>query len=156
PVESLYKQFGNRAARNHGVLVLSKIGRLAVHWRRPLQGTPKTAVTTNQTAARCSGLECAVTQLSRLVRGAGRLLLPDTEISPAAVFISLRNGASQLRQVHGLARTITAKHGSAAMERLQALGRRRGHVLLAGLLIALGSNEALRRMLTSGLRVAVL
>ena len=42
------------------------------------------------------------------------------------------------------------------MERLRALGRRRGHVLLAGLLIALGSNEALRRMLASSLRVVVL
>ena len=42
------------------------------------------------------------------------------------------------------------------MERLRALGRVRGHVLLAGVLVALGSNEALRRMLTTGLRVAVL
>ena len=42
------------------------------------------------------------------------------------------------------------------MERLRALGRARGHVLLAGVLIALGSNEALRRMLTTSLRVVAL
>src|SRR5262245_40238930 len=37
-----YKQFGNGAALDNGVLVLSKIGRIAVRWSRPLEGTPKT------------------------------------------------------------------------------------------------------------------
>ncbi len=37
-----YKQVGNGATLDHGVLVLSKLGRLAVRWSRPLQGTPKT------------------------------------------------------------------------------------------------------------------
>jgi putative transposase len=37
-----YKQFGNGATLDNGFLVLSKIGRLAVRWSRPLQGTPKT------------------------------------------------------------------------------------------------------------------
>jgi putative transposase len=37
-----YKQFGNGATLDNGFLVLSKMGRLAVRWSRPLQGTPKT------------------------------------------------------------------------------------------------------------------
>jgi putative transposase len=37
-----YKQFGNGATLDTGFLVLSKIGRLAVRWSRPLNGTPKT------------------------------------------------------------------------------------------------------------------
>ncbi len=36
-----YKQFGNGAALDNGFLVLSKIGRIAVRWSRPLEGTPK-------------------------------------------------------------------------------------------------------------------
>jgi len=38
-----YKQFGNGATLDNGLLVLSKIGRLAVRWSRPQDGTPKTA-----------------------------------------------------------------------------------------------------------------
>jgi putative transposase len=37
-----YKQFGNGATLANGVLDLSKIGRIAVRWSRPLEGTPKT------------------------------------------------------------------------------------------------------------------
>jgi putative transposase len=37
-----YKQFGNGASLDNGFLVLSKIGRIAVRWSRPLEGTPKT------------------------------------------------------------------------------------------------------------------
>jgi putative transposase len=37
-----YPQFGNGATLDTGFLVLSKIGRLAVRWSRPLEGTPKT------------------------------------------------------------------------------------------------------------------
>src|SRR5215472_17283768 len=37
-----YKQFGNGATLDNGFLVLSKIGRLAVRWSRPLAGTLKT------------------------------------------------------------------------------------------------------------------
>jgi putative transposase len=37
-----YKQFGNGATLDNGFLVLSKIGRLAVRWSRPIEGTPKT------------------------------------------------------------------------------------------------------------------
>src|SRR5215475_8719855 len=37
-----YPQFGNGATRDNGFLVLSKIGRIAVRWSRPLEGIPKT------------------------------------------------------------------------------------------------------------------
>jgi putative transposase len=37
-----YKQFGNGATLDNGFLVLSKIGRIAVRWSRPLEGMPKT------------------------------------------------------------------------------------------------------------------
>jgi putative transposase len=37
-----YKQFGNGAALDNGFLVLSKIGRIALRWSRPLEGMPKT------------------------------------------------------------------------------------------------------------------
>ncbi len=37
-----FKQYGNGAWLDNGMLVLSKIGRLALRWSRPLEGTPKT------------------------------------------------------------------------------------------------------------------
>jgi putative transposase len=37
-----YKEYGNGARLDNGFLVLSKIGRIAVRWSRPLRGTPKT------------------------------------------------------------------------------------------------------------------
>jgi putative transposase len=37
-----YKEFGNGARLDNGFLVLAKIGRIAVRWSRPLEGTPKT------------------------------------------------------------------------------------------------------------------
>jgi putative transposase len=36
------KEFGNGATVDNGFLVLAKIGRIAVRWSRPLEGTPKT------------------------------------------------------------------------------------------------------------------
>jgi len=44
-----YKEFGNGAALDNGFLVLSKIGRIAVRWSRPVEGTIKT-VTISQEA----------------------------------------------------------------------------------------------------------
>ena len=38
-----YPQWGNGASLDNGELVRSKIGRIAVRWSRPLEGTPKTA-----------------------------------------------------------------------------------------------------------------
>jgi putative transposase len=37
-----YKEFGNGATLDNNFLVLSKIGRIAVRWSRPIQGTLKT------------------------------------------------------------------------------------------------------------------
>src|SRR5262245_53208172 len=37
-----YKQFGNGATLEYGFLMLSKVGRLAIRWSRPLEGAPKT------------------------------------------------------------------------------------------------------------------
>ncbi len=37
-----YKQFGSGATLDNGFLVLSTIGRIAVRWSRPPEGTPKT------------------------------------------------------------------------------------------------------------------
>jgi putative transposase len=37
-----YKQFGNGATLDNGVLVLSKIGRISVRWSRAMEGAPKT------------------------------------------------------------------------------------------------------------------
>jgi putative transposase len=36
-----YKQFGNGATLDNGFLLLSKIGRIAVRWSRPLEGTSR-------------------------------------------------------------------------------------------------------------------
>ena len=38
-----FKEYGNGATLDKGFLVLSKIGRIAVRWSRPIEGTPKTA-----------------------------------------------------------------------------------------------------------------
>jgi len=35
------KEYGNGARLDNGFLVLSKIGRIRVHWSRPIEGTPK-------------------------------------------------------------------------------------------------------------------
>jgi putative transposase len=43
-----YKVFGNGATLDNGFLVLSKIGRLAVRWSRPLEGTPKTVTVSKE------------------------------------------------------------------------------------------------------------
>ena len=43
-----YKEFGNGARLDNGYLVLSKIGRIAVHWSRPIEGTIKTVTITKE------------------------------------------------------------------------------------------------------------
>jgi putative transposase len=37
-----FKEYGNGARLDNGSLVLGKIGRISVHWSRPIEGTPKT------------------------------------------------------------------------------------------------------------------
>jgi putative transposase len=43
-----YKEFGNGARLDNGLLVLSKIGRLAVRWSRPVEGTIKTVTVSRE------------------------------------------------------------------------------------------------------------
>lgn len=43
-----YKEYGRGARLDNGYLVLSKIGRIAVHWSRPIQGTIKTVTITKE------------------------------------------------------------------------------------------------------------
>ena len=43
-----YKEYGNGARLDNGFLVLSKIGRIAVRWSRPVEGTIKTATVSRE------------------------------------------------------------------------------------------------------------
>jgi putative transposase len=43
-----YKEYGNGARLENGYLVLSKIGRIAVRWSRPVQGTIKTVTVSRE------------------------------------------------------------------------------------------------------------
>src|SRR5215475_1110456 len=43
-----YKEYGNGARLDNGFLVLSKIGRIAVRWSRPLVGTVKTVTVSKE------------------------------------------------------------------------------------------------------------
>jgi putative transposase len=43
-----YKEYGNGARLENGYLVLSKIGRIAVRWSRPVQGTIKTVTVSKE------------------------------------------------------------------------------------------------------------
>ena len=53
-----YKQFGNGARFDNGFLVLSKIGRVAVRWSRPLHGTPKTVTSAREADGWYACLSC--------------------------------------------------------------------------------------------------
>jgi len=54
-----YKQFGNGATLDNGALVLSKIGRLAVRWSRPLVGSPKTVTISREADGWYVSFSCA-------------------------------------------------------------------------------------------------
>ena len=54
-----YKQFGNGATLDNGFLVLSKIGRIAVRWSRPLEGTPKTITISREADGWYACISCA-------------------------------------------------------------------------------------------------
>ena len=43
-----YKEFGNGATLDNGFLILSKIGRVAMRWSRPLESTPKTVTVSRE------------------------------------------------------------------------------------------------------------
>ncbi len=54
-----YKQYGNGARLDNGCLVLSKIGRTAVRWSRPLEGTPKTVTISREADGWYAIISCA-------------------------------------------------------------------------------------------------
>ncbi|HEV8192164.1 MAG TPA: transposase, partial [Ktedonobacterales bacterium] len=54
-----YKQFGNGARLDNGFLVLSKIGRVAVRWSRPLEGAPKTVTISQEADGWYAIISCA-------------------------------------------------------------------------------------------------
>ncbi len=54
-----YKEYGNGARLDHGFLVLSKIGRIAVRWSRPLEGTPKTVTLSKEADGWYVAISCA-------------------------------------------------------------------------------------------------
>jgi putative transposase len=54
-----YKQFGNGAQLDNGELVLSKIGRVAVRWSRPLEGKPKTVTLSHEADGWYVSFSCA-------------------------------------------------------------------------------------------------
>ena len=54
-----YKQYGFGTRLDNGFLVLSKIGRVAVRWSRPLEGTPKTVTISKEADGWYVILSCA-------------------------------------------------------------------------------------------------
>ncbi len=53
------KEYGNGARLENGALVLSKIGRLSVHWSRPIAGTPKTLTISQEADGEYVAISCA-------------------------------------------------------------------------------------------------
>jgi len=58
-----YKQFGNGAALDNGVLVLSKIGRIAMRWSHPIAGAPKTVTIRREADGWYATFACAAVPL---------------------------------------------------------------------------------------------
>jgi putative transposase len=54
-----YKEYGNGARLDNGYLVLSKIGRIAVRWSRPIQGTIKTVTISKEADGWYVSYSCA-------------------------------------------------------------------------------------------------
>jgi putative transposase len=54
-----FKEYGNGAKLDNGRLVISKIGRVAVHWSRPLEGAPKTVTLTKEADGWYVSVSCA-------------------------------------------------------------------------------------------------
>jgi len=63
-----YKQFGNGATLDNGFLVLSKIGRIAVRWSRPLEGRPKTVTISREADGWYVCFSCADVPVKTLPR----------------------------------------------------------------------------------------
>ncbi|HEV8192124.1 MAG TPA: transposase [Ktedonobacterales bacterium] len=54
-----YKEFGNGARLDNGMLVLATIGRIGVRWSRLIEGTPKTVTVSKEADGRYACISCA-------------------------------------------------------------------------------------------------
>ena len=54
-----FKEYGNGAKLDNGVLVLSKIGRINIHWSRPIEGEPKTITISKEADGWYVAISCA-------------------------------------------------------------------------------------------------
>jgi len=54
-----FKEYSNGAPLDNGVLVLSKIGRISVHWSHPMEGTPKTVTVSKEADGWYLAISCA-------------------------------------------------------------------------------------------------
>src|SRR5262249_25949950 len=54
-----FKEYGNGARLDNGFLVLSKIGRIGIHWSRPLEGSPKTVTISKEADGWSVAFSCA-------------------------------------------------------------------------------------------------
>jgi len=54
-----FKEYGNGARLDNGFLVLSKIGRISVHWSRPIEGAPKTVTISREADGWYVAISCA-------------------------------------------------------------------------------------------------
>jgi putative transposase len=54
-----FKEYGNGATLDNSYLVLSKIGRIAIHWSRPIEGTPKTVTISKEADGWYVAISCA-------------------------------------------------------------------------------------------------
>jgi putative transposase len=61
-----FKEYGNGATLDNGYLVLSKIGRINVHWSRPIAGTPKTVTVSKEADGWYVSISCAEAPLHPL------------------------------------------------------------------------------------------
>jgi putative transposase len=61
-----FKEYGNGATLDNGFMVLSKIGRIRVHWSRPLEGTPKTVTISKEADGWYLAISCAEVPLRPL------------------------------------------------------------------------------------------
>jgi putative transposase len=61
-----YKEYGNGARFDNSFLVLSKIGRIAVRWSRPMEGTPKTVTISREADGWYVCVSCADVPLQLL------------------------------------------------------------------------------------------
>ncbi len=87
-----YKQFGNGVTLDNGFLVLSKIGRIAVRWSRPLEGTPKTVTISWEADGWYVGISCAKVPIQPLPE-TGRAVGIDLGVES---FATLSSGARVL------------------------------------------------------------